>query len=440
METMIQIIIEKYFKTKKSIFLVSTICFILGIVTCYPIDNYIYKIIIWIALTMIDLFYIVETIKYNKLPKNKLDDAILLRIIAKDKNEYDDIVFKFVNEFKKNFTDNKINVIPIPYHLVERCNYDEQEKIISLLKKTNCIFIVTVKTRSEEIKENTKYITEINMGIIHPTYQKKIENMFQNEVDLLGMPTSKIVYKNENKLEILEFTAQRLSMVCKYIIARANFLNCNFDNSIVIGEDLYKEIKNISEKSFQSIKQCTYNLCYDVHIIKMLLENSKANPNIDIIEKELNLANDYIKNTYTYYEGMSVCCFLKYRDIKKTKDYLGNCKKIEKNAPWKYSEAFLKAYCNESEGRIIYSYKQAFKIQYEHMNLIYFIEDILQKEPDKNMLRFALVLLYAKLEETKTAREILLEYLKNKESHILDENTIKQLNKVLNENILNEIL
>lgn len=172
----------------------------------------------------------------------------------------------------------------------------------------------------------------------------------------------------------------------------------------------------------------------------MLKEYSKNIKNIEDIERELNEANKYEHGTYLYYEGMSVCSFLKNRDIRKTKEYLGQCKSIKEKGPWKYSEAFIKAYCGESEGKIIYQYKQAFKIPYEHMELISFIEDILEKEPEKNMLRFALMLLYLKIGETKTAKSILLEYLEKGQATTLEDSTINQLKKIYDEKIIEELI
>lgn len=305
-----------------------------------------------------------------------------------------------------------------------------------MLEKTNCIFLTTIKTRSEDTRESTKYITEFNIGIIHPVYMDKIEKIFQSEINILGMPTARVEYSKEDKLNILEVTAQRISFVCRYIIARAYYLSNELESALVISENLYNELIHLSEGNFDEIRKSISSLCYDIHISKMLVENSKNNKNVDYVENELNEANKYKKNTYIYYEGMSVCCFLKYRDIKKTNDYLGCCKKINKNGPWKYSVAFLKAYCNESEGKVIYHYKQAFKVPYEHMHLISFIEDILIGEPNKNMLRFALILLYLKIGEIKTAKSIMQEYLQNKKISNLEENTIEQLKKIYGNDII----
>ena len=37
-----------------------------------------------------------------------------------------------------------------------------KQKTYKLLEKTNCIFLTTIKTRSEDTRESTKYITEFN--------------------------------------------------------------------------------------------------------------------------------------------------------------------------------------------------------------------------------------------------------------------------------------
>lgn len=325
---------EKYFRNKYSII----IAIILGITLYYSIPIFVLKIIAIICIAGIATYYIVDTIIYNKLPSNKEGDAILVRIIAKDKDEYEDIKYKFGSEFENFIKGNKcgIKILYIPYHLVELNKSNEEEKIIKMLQKTNCIFLTTIKIRSEAINKNTKYITEFNLGIIHPTYIYRIEKVFQREINILGMPITRIEYSNEEKLNVLEFTAQKISFICKYIIARAYYLSNEFENSEKIGVELFNELKNYSNIEYDNIKKSVNELCFDIHIAKMLIENSKSNRNIEYVEDEIEEANKYKKNTYIYYEVKSVCCFLRERNIKKTNDYLGNCKKIMKNGPWKY--------------------------------------------------------------------------------------------------------
>ena len=74
------------------------------------------------------------------------------------------------------------------------------------------------------------------------------------------------------------------------------------------------------------------------------------------------------------------------------------------------------------------------------MHLISFIEDILIGEPNKNMLRFALILLYLKIGEIKTAKSIMQEYLQNKKISNLEENTIEQLKKIYGNDIIKKLI
>lgn len=126
---------EKYFRNKYSIIIAVFMAIIIGITLYFSIPVIIPKIIALICLLGITIYYIVDTIFYNKLPRNKDEDAILVRIISKDKNEYEDIKYKFGNEFESYIKSNKcgIKILYIPYHLVEQNKSNEEEKIIKLL-------------------------------------------------------------------------------------------------------------------------------------------------------------------------------------------------------------------------------------------------------------------------------------------------------------------
>lgn len=76
---------EKYFRNKYSIIIAILIAIILGITLYYSIPIFALKIIAIICLVGVATYYIIDTIIYNKLPNNKEGDAILVRIIAKDK-------------------------------------------------------------------------------------------------------------------------------------------------------------------------------------------------------------------------------------------------------------------------------------------------------------------------------------------------------------------
>lgn len=98
---------EKYFRNKYSIIIAVFMAIIIGITLYFSIPVIIPKIIALICLLGITIYYIVDTIFYNKLPRNKDEDAILVRIISKNKNEYEDIKYKFGNEFESYIKSNK---------------------------------------------------------------------------------------------------------------------------------------------------------------------------------------------------------------------------------------------------------------------------------------------------------------------------------------------
>ena len=438
----LNILLEKNYKKIHSIILAIFIAIVFGIILFFMIPNTVLKIISIICIFGILTYYIVITVLYNKLPKNKNGEAVLVRIIAKNEEEFEDIKFKFGNEFEKYINNNQcgINIIYIPYQLIDNNKSNEKEKVAKLLKKTNCVFLTTLRIRSEKIYNSSKYITEFNLGILHPAYEERVENMFQHEMNSLGKPIRRLEYTNQEKMHVLEFSAQMISCVCRYLIARAYYLGMNFERAQEIGEQLFYELTKCFDSDYDKIKKCVNVLCYDVHITKAILEYYKPIPNIEFIDKEVEVANKYVNGTYIYYEIKSVCSFLKDRDIKKTKDYLGNCKRINKNGPWKYSVAFISAYTNESEGRVLSKYKQAFKVPYPHIDLIEFIEKVLSEEPEKNMLRYALLLLYLKIENINVAKEMLNEYLEYKGTKALDNDLIRQLKRIYTKDILNEVL
>jgi hypothetical protein len=439
---------SKYFKQPKSIILAIILAIGLCIYVILKIHNIYATVISILLIICVLIYYIIDTVKYNSIPvaSESSETSVLIRIFAKTKEEYEDIKFKLAEEFKKFLNNNEKNeVIYIPYHLIDKYQFNDKENIINLLKKTNCIFLATIRTKSEDLKDDTQYITEINLGLIHPEYEEKIEEFFEKEFSLLGSSTNRLEYTKKDKMTILETTAKRLSYLCQYILGRAYFFNGNFKKSSEICDRLYNILcnENSQQKTENNLKRVTTLLCYDIHMGLSRIENSKENGNLDKVEEELKKANKFVKNTYAYNLCMASCVFLKNRDITKAKKYLNLCKQKEKQGigrgEWKYSIAFLSAYEGESEGKVVYKYMQALKKEYHNVGeLIYFIEDICEKE-EKNMLRFALFILYIEIKEYEVAKKLLKEYLKNENKDNLEKGTINKLKSKYGSEIIKKI-
>lgn len=439
---------SKYYKQPRSIIL--AIIFAIGIIIYIflKVSNITFAIILTLVIISILIFYIIDTIKYNSIPvANEFSEtSVLIRIYAKTKEEYEDIKFKLVEEFKQYLSINEKNeVIYIPYHLMDKYKFTDDESIIKLLKKTNCIFLATIKTKSEDIKDDTQYITEINLGLIHPIYEKRISTLFQKEFYMLGSSTNRLEYTKKDKMTTLETTAKRLSYICQYILGRAYFLNGNLKKAGEICDKLYNVLYSETSKkqTENALKKATTLLCYDIHIGLSRVENMKEDKNLDRVEEELKIANHFVKDTYEYNLFMASCVFLKDRDIKKSKEYLNICKQnktSDNNGEWRYSIAFLSAYEGESEGKVIYKYMQALKKEYHNIGeLIYFIEDVCQKE-EKNMLKFALFILYLEINDYQVAKKLLQEYLKSENKTMLEEGTINRLKSRYGSQVIKKII
>lgn len=445
MSELLKTLLEKHYRQNSSI-LMSIGISILGGVLLNNFVEGIYFLIGIVAILLLEVFYITDTVRYNKLPKAKLSNstAVLIRIFAQNEQEYEDVKHKFASEFEKFLqVDNKsdFEVVYIPYNLTEKHKYNDKDNIIKLLNKTRCIFLASIRTKHEELKDETQYVTEINFGVLHAPYTEKTKKMFQEEINTISKITHRIEYTKNEKMTILESTAYKLSYVCRYIVGRAYYLNGNVRYAEKIAVALFEDIirEPIDGNIDNYIKPKVKELCYFIHMFKSINEFQKKNRNLDIVESELNKANGYIVNTYLYNQQMSVCCFLKYKDIKKTKHYLECCKQIKFNGDWKYSDAFISAYAGESEGKVIYKYMQALKIPYNHSELIGFIEDILIDD-SREMLYFALFILYFEVEEYATARKVLHDYLKTKNVKKLEENTIRKLIKRYGKNKMKNII
>lgn len=446
LEKLFDILVDRMWKTKGSLWLVVPLAITILIFSLNNLNENIYKWIVGICIAIIATAYTIATIKYNTLPKSNdcRKASILLRIFAKNKEEYDDIKEKFGNEFNKFLTIGKnktFDIVYIPYHLIDNNSSDDLDDIKKMLKKTNCIFLTTIRTKSEKIDTDTQYVTELNLGILHNTYPKKVQELFQREVDYWSYTTSRLEYSKMNKITTLETTAEKLSFVCRYIIGCAYYLNGDLINAGIIIDELYNMLEARSTDGFAvNLRDKIKALGFDIHMTKVHIEFSKENLNLELIKNELDKADKMKKNTYAYNLNMSTYVFLKNRDVVSAKKYTGACKSIEPNGEWKYNEAFLSAYEGESEGRVVYKYMQALKVYTDHMHLISFIEDILSKEEDKIMLKFALAILYIETENINAAKDTLSEYLKTKENAELEENTIKRLTKRYGQDIIDKII
>lgn len=150
------------------------------------------------------------------------------------------------------------------------------------------------------------------------------------------------------------------------------------------------------------------------------------------MDKNLELANCIHPDTYEYNTGKAYVLVCLYKDGQAAKKCVEKCKEINQNNDWQYSEAFLCAYMGKSAGIVMSKYMKAFTKPYENpVELLDYIEFVLEQEPDKVTLHLAAGILYSKTGDSRLSRQHLSIYLE-KVSNI-DRRTLEKIDRLMRE-------
>lgn len=390
-----------------------------------------------LLLLISNIVYDILVIKKNCLPwvnKNKL--AILF-IVNTEKHEiYNTVKYKLIDEFNEKLKSSKKNfkILCIPKSLIHNYNLDNNESVIKLLIRTNCIFIINVKYNVDDVNNFENYELELKIGIIHPKFTDIAEKILLQNMDIIHAPIHKQKGNKENLIQKFNFTANYLTLTCKYIIGFVLLLGNVIEDSNILLSEVYSilalethntPVINVLKYHIKSPLFQSYLLLAGKENDKYYLKKDKKH--LIICEDLLEKANIVIPNTYEYNLYKSPITFLLYRDIKSAINYINNCKSIKKHGEWLYSEAFLLAYSNKNPWIIYKKYKYAFKDDCYIVSITDFIEEILIEEPEKIILHFALGLIY---EESK--HFILMKKhfsLFKDKSYLLDSTLLQMINE-----------
>lgn len=366
---------------------------------------------------------IVSRLTFPKCPKNK--KGVLVIIDSQDENEYNDIKSKFFNNLvdKLKFKCENIKLELLDYKLNKKAEKIEVNKI---LKKTRCKFVLKIRECHEVLKDDIKYRAYIDLV----GYSKNVDLLIKSCDNLFI--SKKIDFSKLDKIDKLEITSNDISLLVRYIISYIYILDRNYEECQNILEDLYNSIDNrtiMHNKRLNLVKIQVTLLNYIVsYIIATKIYDTYTLTNdvtlLGKVEKQLNNANKYIKDTYPYVELNSVIRFLKYRDAEyginlyKSTKYK-NIKSINK----KFNLAFLESYIDSSEIRIVNLYIDSFKFFRKSKiyddtyiyDIINFIEkNINEPEYFVSKLNLALALLYIEINNIEKFKLNMKEYMKKR--------------------------
>lgn len=334
---------------------------------------------------------------------NKNSNSVLLLIQTNSLQEYKETKNKFADLLrdKVEILDTKVRIQPFN----DKSDYDK-EKIIKMCKKANCLYALKVRVNSEELTPETKYI-------IYLDFSSHIDviNEFIKKVPYF-VDYKKLNYTKQNKLEFLDITSSELAFLIQFVIM-CNFIkNEKMEEASLIADSLQTEFNDIQCEKFLYLRTLIKISGYYLHMYVAAEEyetylNDRKEEHLDKYKQEIENANKYLEGTYAYWCFGANYYFLKNRDVEKSELCLKE-KVVYTNRKYKdhkFSLAFLNAYRNESEIKIVNMYIDAFRENkkeenyFESVNeVIFFIEQLTtEEEKKKGKLYLALAMLYMEL-------------------------------------------
>ncbi len=397
-------------------------------------DNYTKFFATIIICVIILIVYASILIYFNMLPKAKAGQLGVLFIIHTENNTiYEEVKFNLVENFKSsvnkfdtNFTAKCLNASDIKDY-----NLGNKGLIIKLLEKTNCFFSVDIIYQVDSINNTSNYQLKINTATLHPRLPKSYIAILRGELFKVSAPINNLKFTKDQKLEKLEITVEKLSYIVKYILGLTFFLDNCCSHAIALFDELYRtNITVVLPTLSTSFNKLYYNVClaFESECIDEY-HKTQDNSKLDIAEYYLNRMNTLFPNTYGYHLDMAMVSFIKYKNIKMCMQHINFCRNQNNDDAWKYSDAFLTAYSTLDINLICQKYEEAIKSNYNIMNIITFLENVLLDEPEKYTLHLALAILY----NTSGDKKLMASHLKSFQSTYSLKPSDKKYRKFLNE-------
>lgn len=363
-----------------------------------PVASYILGGICFCLLVL----YIILVIRNCMLPKVASDHlGILFVIFAESKSIRDEFEYKIRDNLKNNtHTDKVVEPVFITEGQVKNYDFHNKEIMINLLEKTRCVFCVELHCQVDSVSDCQEYSIKINAGILHPKVSSLQEKVINIELATAARPIKKLKFTRSQKIDCLQITAQHIHAFAKYMVAIVSLLSGDSQAAVLLFRGIY-ELD--CKASFPSVDNWYYLACIaQFHEEYSKYEQTKSESCLQQARMHLEWANTILPDTYNYHLDMALIEFLQKRDIPLSKKHIAECKKLARDDDaWKYSDAFLEAYTSNSAWNVYRKYKATESSKYNMLEIINFIEEILDVEPQKTMLHLALGLLYHRREESK---------------------------------------
>ncbi len=412
-------------------------------------DGSFIKLIIYgVASTLLFFVYCIYVVRNNALPSCKKNcKGVLFIFKVVSEKQYKDIQFLVKQNFANNINNisGKIYPVCLDYsELIKHKKYKDYDinnsKIMKdLLQKTNCYFCVEFFIETDSVDAPNNYQATINTGLLHPAVSEMLLTYLKEALFNGSMPVQKLRFTSGDKVDALKLTTIHLSVLSEYVAALLYLILNKPKDAVEVLKELYC-ICDRSQKMFEYICEAYYNasILASAQCLREFYETNSIDC-LDKAENYLECANTAMPDQYDYHLNMASIVFLKRRDVVSAQNHIKRCKEINKNDHWKYSDIFLYTYADGNPNVVYQKYTNLSNNSYNCVEIISYIERVLEQEPDKYILHLALGVLYKNVGDLHLSSCHFIRFLNtNADSCQLRANTVKRIQLKLDYNICDE--
>lgn len=366
--------------------------------------------------------YLIMCLYHDHLPRGpKGELSVLFCIDAESKHLYEMAKFKLVDQFNMQVDNGKrvVHALPVSKAQIAKYNLQDPESALSLLEDTNSVLIVYVRYMADDIDNAENFELRINCGVSHPKFSEKVEAIISQDLRTMKKSVSRQRFNKSNSFAVFNLTAQTLLCAVQYILGFVYLLSDDNRHAL---ELLLRSKKNLPVGQVSSLESKRMSELVDDRIYLALCQlgqeclsgfhTDNSLEHLVILSQLLEKANMIRPETYFYNMNMAFVHVALNRDARAAKACIENCKSSKENKEWLYSDAFLSAYCGHAPTTILSKYSKAFKVPYKSLvEIVEYIEFVIEAEPAKTALHLAAGLVYEEMEDVKLMRQHLSTFL-----------------------------
>lgn len=397
-----------------------TLLFTTSGVDCISSDNR-FLILIGVGIAFCELVYIGACCWRNRLPRaSKGAVAVLFCIDAETEELYENAKFKLVDNFNSSLDSGaKMKALCVPRKRVEKYNLQDKTDTLSLLNRTNCIFVVNVRYTADSVNSAENFELRVNYGVRHPRFDEAGARILSHDLSELGKPMGRQRFEKAKIIDVFNFTTQTLVFACQYVLGMVYLLSGDGERAlkmfayakeaISLNYSHLSDIRGLETK----IDDSTFSALCLIGSQKLgVFQKTKSEEALQEMCTFLNIANQIRPDTYHYNLNMAYAHIVLNHDAVVARECISKCKQFPFETSWLYSDAFLSAYTERSAGSIHSKYIRAFKEPYKSLSeIVEYIEFVLEKEPQKASLHLAAGLVYEEMGDYMLMKQHFAHYL-----------------------------